>query len=78
MALAIRSTVAEKKNYLKNGLLAGIILAIGFLVGLIFSHVLFPQLVIYQIVFPIMLVSVLLSAQGIQSDLGGKLFSKKY
>ncbi|MHA1132621.1 MAG: hypothetical protein ACTSQQ_17680 [Candidatus Helarchaeota archaeon] len=37
MALAIRSTVAEKKN-----------------------------------------VSVLLSAQGIQSDLGGKLFSKKY
>jgi hypothetical protein len=77
MALAIRSTVDEKKNYLKNGLLAGLIIAIGFLLGFIFSHVFFPQLVIYQIVFPIIVASVILGAQAIHSNLGGKLFSKR-
>jgi len=77
MSFAIRSTADEKKNYLKNGILASIILIAGFFLALCFSQVFFPQLFIYQIVFIIMASSVVLAAQAIHSNVGGRLFSKK-
>ena len=77
MTFAIRSTASEKKNYLKNGILASLILIAGFFVALSFSQVFFPTLFIPQIVFIIMAGSVVLAAQTVHSNLGARLFSKK-
>ncbi len=76
MTAVIRSTNPKKKNYLKNGLFAGLILVLGFFIAFLFSHAYFEQLVVYQMVFLVMVVSVVLAAQSAQSDLGGRLFSK--
>ena len=77
MTIAIRCTNSDKKRYFKNGLLASLILVAGFFIALLFSHVFVLQLLLEQIVFMVMLVSVALAAQSVQSDLGGRLFSKK-
>lgn len=77
MTLAIRCTVAEKKNYLKNGLFASITLLAGFLLAMCLSGVFFPQFMIPEIVFLTMLISVVLAAQSAHADVGGRLFSKK-
>lgn len=77
MSGTIRSTSSEKKNYAKNGLFASLILILGFFIGLLFSHVFFPQLLFERAVFIILIGSVVLAAQSVQSDMGGRLFSKK-
>jgi hypothetical protein len=77
MTMAIRCTESEKKNYLKNGILASIILIAGFFLALSFSQVFFPQLFIYQVVFITMASSVILAAQAVHSNLGARLFTKK-
>ncbi|MHA1265319.1 MAG: hypothetical protein ACTSRS_08815 [Candidatus Helarchaeota archaeon] len=76
MTLAIRCTTSEKKHYLKNGLFASLILVGGFFLALSFSDVLFPQLLFVQIVFLLMMITVALAAQTIQSNFGGRFFSK--
>lgn len=76
MTVAIRCTQAEKKRYLKNGILASVILLVGWFLALSFSHILFPQLLFPQLTFITMLISLALAAQSVQSDLGGRLFSK--
>lgn len=77
MTFAIRSTTSEKKNYLKNGILASIIIIAGFFIALSFSQVFFPELFIPQIVFIIMVGSIILAAQTVHSNLGARLFTKK-
>ena len=77
MTVAIRCTESEKKNYLKNGILASLILLVGFFIALSFSQVFFPGLFFYQVVFITMASSVILAAQAAHSNLGARLFTKK-
>ncbi|HUX99086.1 MAG TPA: hypothetical protein VMV49_05995 [Candidatus Deferrimicrobium sp.] len=71
MSIAIRGTVSEKKYYLKNGIFASLVLIAGFFFGIKFSGFFFPQ-----VVFLTLLLSVVLAAQSVHSNLGYRFFTK--
>ena len=76
MTVVIRVTNSDSKKYFKNGIIAALVLLLGFFLALSFSQALFPQLLIPQVTFITMIITVALAAQSVQSNLGGRLFSR--